>query len=260
MRPSTLFSLFACLAVVPFSLADIEITKPDADTTWSGGSTVSIEWKDSGEDPSLDDFSTFGINLCMGSNDNKLCTYVLSADAKFSASTTQTKVPLPASIVGIGNGDKVFFLQYRAVKSDGGYTLNYSKRFSIEGMTGTFSEAAVTEQKKGDTDSPDREDKSGNSAEATGAAAGAKVTYTRQTGKTKYAPMQSQPGTKITAKSAKRQYPTSDSKIFTTKGPKPNADTTITQKWDYSWTTKTNTAKPQPKPTDTKQKLLKAKE
>lgn len=55
-------------AVLPFVLADIQITSPKAGDAWKGAQTVSVEWKDSGSGPSLDQFTSYNMFLCMGSN------------------------------------------------------------------------------------------------------------------------------------------------------------------------------------------------
>jgi len=67
------------------------------------------------------------------------------------------------------------------------------------------------------------------------------IPYTLQAGPTRYAPMQTQPGKSITATETRRQYPTSAYTIFTTKGPAPNIQTTVTQGWDYTLSSKINT-------------------
>jgi hypothetical protein len=66
---STILAAFVSFALLPLSLADIEITTPNANTKWAGGSTVEMKWKDNGDSPSLDEFSTFSVYLCWGSND-----------------------------------------------------------------------------------------------------------------------------------------------------------------------------------------------
>ncbi|PUU80589.1 hypothetical protein B9Z19DRAFT_1079022 [Tuber borchii] len=82
------------------------------------------------------------------------------------------------------------------------------------------------------------------------------IPYTLQTGPTRYAPMQTQPGQSITATETRRQYPTSAYTIFTTRGPAPNIQTTVTQGWDYTLSSKINTAAPQPMPEENMQKFL----
>jgi len=128
------------------------------------------------------------------------------------------------------------------VATAGGYTWNYSPRFALTKMTGTFSSAAQIEQDKGDTTPPAGTDTTSTNGSAPGDAAGsAELPYTLQTGPTRYAPMQSQPGKSITVKEVSMQYPTSACTIFKTRGPRPNVQTTITLPWDYVVTYAINT-------------------
>lgn len=129
----------------------------------------------------------------------------------------------------------------------GGTVTNYSKRFSLSGMTGTFP-AAVTTGLLGlsGTNGPATENNynaaGGNAAGAGGSvAAGATVPYTQQTGPIRYAPMQGKPGTKITAKSATPKYPSSSVSIAKTWLPTPEAITTQTVSATYSTSSHANT-------------------
>jgi len=79
-------------------------------------------------------------------------------------------------------------------------------------------------------------------AAAANAAAESTLTYTAQTGATRYAPMQVQPKTTITAKSASRQYPTSSYSVFKTYAAIPSIETTVTASWTYKVTSSVNTA------------------
>ena len=127
----------------------------------------------------------------------------------------------------------------------GGTVINYSDRFSLSGMTGTFP-ANVQTGLKGvtGTGGPATEnniDKNAAAPAAGGQAGGPyAVTYTAQTGLTKYAPMQGKPGTKITAKSPKPQYPTSAFKLAKTFLPTPSQVTTNTVSATYSVSSKEN--------------------
>ena len=145
-------------------------------------------------------------------------------------------------LVGWGKNS---FVRMETVATTGGFTWNYSPRFALTGMTGEFSAAAQIEQDKGDTSAPAGTDTTATKTAGSGgdddAAASARIPYALQTGETRYAPMQTQPGTRITAKKASRLYPTSAYSLFTTKGPPPNVRTTITLPWDYVVTTAINT-------------------
>lgn len=136
---------------------------------------------------------------------------------------------------------RVSFLKMISVATAGGTVINYSPRFSIAGMTGSFpanvataiaaiqgtagpaTENNVVAQKKVDPNDPYA------------------VPYTLQTGLTKYAPMQPQPPTKITAQSATPLWPTSSVVIAMTWLPRPSQVTTSTQTQTYSVSSMENT-------------------
>ena len=119
----------------------------------------------------------------------------------------------------------------------GGTVINYSSRFSLSGMTGTFP-PKVEEGIKGvtGTGGPPTQNNVNNNANAGagGAAGGFSVPYSLQTGLTKYAPMQGRPGTKITAKQASAQYPTSSVNLAKTFLPTPVQVTTMTMSGTYA--------------------------
>ena len=128
----------------------------------------------------------------------------------------------------------------------GGTVINYSDRFTLSGMTGTFPKYVETGiQGITGTNGPATENNINNAAAnpATGATGGGPfaVTYTAQTGLTKYAPMQQKPGTKITAKSASPAYPTSSVNIAQSILPTPSQVTTITVSATYSVSSHENT-------------------
>lgn len=115
----------------------------------------------------------------------------------------------------------------------GGTVTNYSPRFSLTGMTGSFppNVAAGIKNVKGTT-APATENnvaKNGAGAPDPVAPAGSfSVPFLSQTGTIMYAPMQGRPGSKITAKSASPAYPTSSVKIAVTFLPPPKQITTHT--------------------------------
>ena len=118
----------------------------------------------------------------------------------------------------------------------GGTVINYSSRFTLSGMTGTFP-PTVEDGIKGVTGTggpPTQNNINNNATAGAGGAAGASVAYTLQTGLTKYAPMQGKPGTKITANKASAQYPTSAVNLAKTFLPTPVQVTTVTQSGTYA--------------------------
>ena len=126
----------------------------------------------------------------------------------------------------------------------GGTVINYSDRFTLSGMTGTFPPNVVSgiATIKGTGGPPTENNIDTDAAVPTAGAEGPyAVTYTAQTGLTKYAPMQGKPGTKITAKNPSPQYPTSSVVTATTRLPTPSQVTTHTVSATYKGPDQVNT-------------------
>ena len=125
----------------------------------------------------------------------------------------------------------------------GGVVINYSDRFSLSGMSGTFPPSVQTAVKSvKDTKGPETDNQIQDPKAAGGAGGGGAdgTPYSMQTGATKFAPMQKKPGTKITAKSPQPLYPTSSAKIATTALPTPKQVTTVTQTATYAVSSQEN--------------------
>lgn len=125
--------------------------------------------------------------------------------------------------------------------AQGGTVINYSDRFSLSGMTGTFPPAIADAAKKiTDTKGPPTQNNV-LGQDGAGASSGTVAAYTAQTGVVRYAPMQGKPGTKITAKSASRIYPTSSVRIATTFLPPARQTNTVTAPNTFSVSSMENT-------------------
>lgn len=117
----------------------------------------------------------------------------------------------------------------------GGTVINYSKRFTLTGMTGTFPQPVLDGLKnvKG-TDGPPTQNEVAGGNPAKSAADGPwAVPYTLQTGLTRYAPMQPLPPTKITVDKATPLFPTSAVTFAKTWLPPASIQTTLTQSATY---------------------------
>lgn len=114
--------------------------------------------------------------------------------------------------------------------------LNYSERFSLDGMHGSFS----TRVQNGLSSLKNETDYHQELKKRQAAAAAAQnrlytVPYPEQsTGLTKYAPMGKRPGTTITAKSAPPVFPTSAFTVARTFLPIPTWQTTLTASQTFS--------------------------
>ena len=129
-----------------------------------------------------------------------------------------------------------------SVKADGGSVINYSSRFTLTGMTGTFTPDVVTAlaSVSGTTGPP---------TQLIPAARGRQVApndeydipYNQQTGLIKYAPMQPLPPHTITQQNTSPLWPTSSVSIATTFLPIPSVQTTITQGVTWAFSSHQNT-------------------
>jgi Yeast cell wall synthesis protein KRE9/KNH1 len=124
------------------------------------------------------------------------------------------------------------FLKMISSGPDTSSVVNYSKRFSLTQMTGTFS-SRVKEgiSSVSDTDGFTSSDEDHDELRKRQAVDPGLFTVPYQdqlTGLTRYAPMAQQPGTAITARAASAQFPTSIFSIATGYLPLPTFQTTIT--------------------------------
>lgn len=249
--PALLLSILLSLFCAP-ALADVSILKPVAGSTYSATGTMAISWQDDGVAPLLStNVAALSILLCTGPNTNINCFYeIVSAVAPTSLDGAYTFTITPARALAASG---TFYLQFYARTSNGGYTIHYSPRFSISDMTGTLVATAGGFTAPPDSDiSYDADAVSGVSAEtALNPLTAYTIPYTQQTGRFRYAPMQTQPGTKVTHKlSASQRFPTTSVSLFTTFVSKAYQTTTLTPSITYSITQAVNWATPQPDPSE----------
>ncbi len=134
----------------------------------------------------------------------------------------------------------------------GGSIINFSDRFSISGMDGTFppvvtagiatvsgTSGPATVNQIADTQNP----VAGGGDTPAVAGGEYSVAYTMQSGLTRYAPMPPMPPTKISAKNASPQFPTSAYTPYHTYAGTPNAVTTNTLTQTFSAQSMENTVR-----------------
>ncbi|KAK5092258.1 Cell wall synthesis protein kre9 precursor [Exophiala xenobiotica] len=219
--------------------ADVSFSSPSAGQVISG-STINVEFAEGSDDPPLADFTTYTLQLCAGGNDATDFTPILTftSAGDFSKDTYTAKI---TDLTVGGNTKNAYFLRTMGV-APGGTVINYSSRFTLSGMTGTFSSAvqAGLADVSG-TAGPKTDNQVANPQNAAPAGSVAvdagqfSVPYTMQTGAIRYAPMAVKAPSQITAKGNARQYPTSAWNIWSRKGmPAPDATQTVTNPFTYS--------------------------
>jgi hypothetical protein len=137
------------------------------------------------------------------------------------------------------------FLRMIATAKTGGTLTVYSPRFSYSGQKGKFKDIVLTGMKtvKGNAGPPSVDATTKNGAPVAPDAELFDVDYAMQTGPTRYAPMQPIPGTKVTKKDAKPQYPTSSVPIAKSHLPIPTIETTVTQSQTHKVSSVANTVR-----------------
>lgn len=230
--------------------ADVAVSSPTEGKIYTaiGGSvTVPLRWIDDSNYPPLDKIKYYTFSLCYGPNSDISNVYTIGKQVLSSDITVTTsdggKVysydsVIPASIVGNGQ----FYIQVYAVVEGEGDTIHYSPRFTLAGMSGvntytyTYSvqPPAITEINTGGAGNADT---SINSASFS-------IPYTLQTGKTRYAPMQMQPGSTVTATTWTRRFPTSKVTFYSTFRKSLDQVSTITPGRSYVMTSDINAAPP----------------
>ncbi|GAB7339911.1 hypothetical protein MBLNU457_6437t1 [Dothideomycetes sp. NU457] len=256
------FALLTSLASV--ALADVAFVSPAPGASLPAG-PITITFKDSGVAPAISTLQSYQLFLMAGGNSaaNSIQLSALVPSGTFaSLTTTGTITP------GLGGtGENAYYLKMVSVASQGGTIINYSNRFTLTGMTGTFPPnvvqgiAAIAGSTAGP---PTVNNVANNAAPAAGntpaaaAPAGDEylIPYQSQTGLTKYAPMQPVPGTKITATAFTPLHPTSAFTIATTYMGTPIVATTITASQTFSVSSMENTVAAASAPTGDMAKFL----
>lgn len=233
--------------------ADVKFTKPEPGATIEAGGTLTIEWEESGESPSLDSLLSYQLFLCAGGNDDGTFIPLKTLVPTGSFSTGNTA----SSMVEVGLGEDVenaYFIKMISA-AQGGSVINYSPRFSISGMTGTFPATVTAGLASVDgTEGPATENNIQTNQQGVGTAPGPDgdfgVPYTMQTGATRYAPMPKLAPTKITAQKPTPLHPTSAVQFASTFLPTPSQKLTVTQSYTFSVVSSENTVAAQEQPTD----------
>jgi len=145
---------FIFLTLCASALATVYTTKPVASTVYTGGVQAVVSWIDDGTPPTLAQFGNATISVYVGNaqQQTSLQTIVLSLDV--SAIQTISFVPNPA----MGPNSNEYFIRFQSLNAmdpaDPQYpALAFSSKFTLDGMTGTFS-AAIQDEIDGQSTAP----------------------------------------------------------------------------------------------------------
>lgn len=233
------------VALVARVFADVSISDPATGNSYdatSGAVIVSVKWVDDTTDSesviSLSKVSKYAIVLCTGSNSQ------IKSVMSFTTSLPSSSLLYDATIQKSAAPNGEYFIQVYA-QYGSSYTIHYTNRFVLTGMTGAasqFSFPANLFSVTGDAPSPQISVAGQGTPTASIDSASFTVPYTLQTGKTRYAPMQTQPGTVVTYTMYSNRHATSAYTPYTSLSPSPNVYSTVTPGWSYTVTSTFNSA------------------
>lgn len=225
-----LLSLLLATVLLTSSLvaADFSITGPVYGTQVAASSGVVVTFTDDGSSPAFTEISSTKVLLCTGPNSQIFCfTTPVGTFTPTAGQTSYSAVLAPLATLG-SNGP--YFFQFYSLIATGGSSIHYSPRFALSGMLGTYQASDG-----GDVAPPPGSNTANIPADQNVVLSLNQVPYTMQTGRTRYAPMQTQPGSKVTyAKVASQRYPTSAVTFFSNYDLQPIQKTTITPSWTYT--------------------------
>lgn len=252
-RLALLWTLVVSLTLVA---ADVAIVSPgQGDKFTASGSSVSItvQWNEDDVTPLLKNVLNYNILLCYGTNDKFTCPETTTNTVKPSdlASGTEGSYSYAAKFDASAVGNGQYFIQIFAQFSKDAkqYTIHYTPRFTLSSMSGTLTPSVTTTSQPATqvmyatgttTTTDDGFDVSSLST----------VPYTQQTYRTRFAPMQMQPGSTITATTWTRRFPTSAVTYYSTLRNWKSLEqlSTITPGWSYTISSDFNYATPMPFP------------
>ena len=236
---SFLLSFVVILLSFKRCLAQLVVDSPAAGDTYTvvgGEVTIPITWEDDGDDPTIDEISMYTFLLCTGPNNAIHCFQKITGIIPSEISDDMYSAVFDASL----GADGLYYVQIYGTLSSGGHMTRYTNRIQLTGMSGTYLPSGSGSPPSGETVD--------NTSDDADTSASFTVPYTLQTGKTRFAPMQMQPGSEITASTWSRRFPSSAVTYYSTFAGEPKVISTVTPGWSYTMSSFVNYATPAPFP------------
>ncbi|KAG0677930.1 hypothetical protein C6P41_002868 [Kluyveromyces marxianus] len=225
-------------------IADVSIVSPEGGETItaSGGKvTFNVKWEDDDANPPLSEVISYKFLLCTGTDDDIVGIKELGPVKASDISGNSYNAVFSDDVAP---SDGTYFIQVFANFPDDGFTIHYSGRVKLKGVDGTLTTKVPTVT---DTAGPPPQI---NVAAASINSASFSIPYTKQTGISRFAPMQLQPGSTVTMRTWSRKYPTSSISYYATLLNSLEQKTTITPGWSYIINSDFNYATPAAFPSD----------
>jgi len=169
---------FVVLAFTSAAFATVFVTAPVASTTYTAGQSAVVQWQDDGNTPSLASFGPAMISIYAGNAEQQTSLQLLNASVDVSQVSSITFTPNAT----IGPNSNEYFIRFQSISLADATepqfpALAFSAKFTLAGMTGTFS-AAVESEIQGQTTAPLAAPASASTSPATVAASSTAASLT----------------------------------------------------------------------------------
>lgn len=232
--------LFTLAILLSHAFGVLQILGPDSSsefTASNGKITIPLKWDDDTTLPSLSDVDSMTFVLCTGPSGKIKALDTIKAISMSDLGSGSYNAEFDASVAS----DGLFYVQiYAPLTGGNGKIIQYTPRIILNGMTGSYEPTGNGPPPPGQVNANDDSLISKSFA----------VPYTEQTGRIRYAPMQMQPGSTVTAKTWSRRFPTSAVTYYKSAAGQPIVKSTITPGWSYTMSSLVNMATPAPFPSE----------
>jgi len=130
------------LALSAVAFGNVFITAPVSTTTWAAGTPQTVSWQDDGTTPTLQSFGPAKISIYVGGAQQQTLLQAITPSLDVSTAGSIQFTPDPT----IGPNSDQYFIRFESLSLKDPTTptapaLAFSAKFSMTGMTGTFSPA-----------------------------------------------------------------------------------------------------------------------
>jgi len=128
------------LALSAVALGKVFITEPVATTTWAAGGPQTVSWQDDGAAPDLTSFGPAKISIYVGNAQQQTLLQTITPSLDVSTAGSVEFTPDPT----IGPNGNQYFIRFESLglkdpAAPAAPALSFSAKFTMSGMTGTFS-------------------------------------------------------------------------------------------------------------------------
>jgi hypothetical protein len=134
------------LALSAAALGNVYPTSPTVSSIFTGGQPAVISWIDDGQSPTLPAFGIAKVSIYVGNAQQQTQLQLITDNVDVSTTQSIQFTPDPS----IGPNSNEYFIRFESINlkdpaSPNYPALSFSSKFTMNGMTGTFSQAVLAQ-------------------------------------------------------------------------------------------------------------------